>query len=178
MARTIQPAPRSGVSMLLPFIVLVVVIAAVILVAALMVLPEGNSSPEGVLEEYADASNERDTKRMLDQTVFCFTPGYEQFIPELEDSLFILDPEITIISSEILYKEDMNQDQEEYAQELIQTIELGMSVDVEDYCYIDSTYTLEYRALGMSQSSGPGLLCVLIVGDWYLALPTLILPTW
>jgi hypothetical protein len=172
MSRGLQTSPRPGLNGLLPFILLLLVVAAVIIAFSLAIFLAGKKSPTEVFEEYVDASNDRDIRRMFDQTVLRFAPDYEFRLAILEVQVFIYDPETTIISATELLKEDMDPGQIGFAEDLVSEVEDELGIVVEDYCFVEYRITIEYRALQDAEETFDGeMLCVQVEGDWYLVVP-------
>jgi len=162
---------RSGPN---PLVVAVAILAvlAVITVAVLvfLVLPQ-EDSPTDVYRRYVSASNDRDIKRMFDQTVTKFNPDYEQRLENLSEIVFFLDPEIEIVNLGVTYQANMSELQKWTAGIIIDDIESELLVDVDDYCYVYYTINVHYKGIDQTATFDGEVLCVDIDGDWYLAVP-------
>ena len=152
--------------------VAILAVLAVITIAVLifLVLPE-EDSPTDVYKEYVDASNDRDIKRMFDQTVTKFNPDYEQRLENLSEIVFVLDPEIEIVSLGVTYQANMSELQKLTAGIIIDDIESKLLVDVDDYCYLHYRIDVQYMEIDQTATFDGEVLCVDIDGDWYLAVP-------
>lgn len=157
-----------------PIVVAVAILAAlaviVVAVMVLLVLPR-EDSPTDVYKEYVDASNDRDIKRMFDQTVTRFNLDYEQRLENLSDIVFVLDPEIEIVSLGVMYQANMSELQKLTAGIVIDDIESRLHVEVADYCFVYYTVDVLYKDIGQTATFDGEVLCVDIDGDWNLALP-------
>ena len=163
------PQPRG----LRPAVLFVAIFAILLLIFAtvLVFLVLLDRSPTDVYKEYVDASNDRDIKRMFDQTVTQFTPDYEQRLGNLSNIVFIFDPEIEIVELGVTHQADLTETRKLLAQIVIDDLEAELAVQVDDYCYVYYTVTVLYEDLDQSATFDGEVLCVDIEGDWYLAVP-------
>jgi hypothetical protein len=152
---------------------LVVAVAVAVVLAALMITSNSATrSPEAVYREYVDASNDRDIKRMFDQTVTRFSDFYdEEKLTNLSEQIFFLDPQIEILDVEVLYKDNLSVMQDVAAQVIVADVEDSLSIDVTDYCYVEYTVNVEYRDIGQGGSFSGDMVCAMIDGHWYLVVP-------
>ena len=150
----------------------IIAVLAVIVVAVMifLVLPQ-EDSPTDVYKEYVDASNDRDIKRMFDQTVTRFNPDYEQRLENLSEIVFFLNPEIEIVNLGVTYQANMSEFQKLAAGIITDEIESKLLVDVNDYCYLSYTVNVHYKDIDQTATFDGEVLCVDIAGDWYLAVP-------
>jgi len=150
----------------------ILAVLAVITVAVLvfLVLPQ-EDSPTDVYKEYVDASNDRDIKRMFDQTVTKFNPDYEQRLENLSEIVFFRDPEIEIVSLGVTYQANLSEQQKWTAEIIIDDVESELLVDVDDYCYVHYRINVHYMEIDQTATFDGEVLCVDIEGDWYLAVP-------
>ena len=144
-------------------------IVAIVVLSTIPITEE--DSPEEVLAEYADATNDQDVKRMFDQTVLRFSDDYQDRLAELDDVVFALDPHLTILSSDAIYREDMTEWQLFYADVLVTEVEDLLDVQVDDFCVLEYTYTIEYQDTGDEATFTTETVCAKMYGDWYLVLP-------
>jgi len=162
-----RPGPNP---LLVAVAVLAVLAVIVVAVMVLLVLPQ-EDSPTEVYKEYVDASNDRDIKRMFDQTVTKFNPDYEQRLENLSNIVFFLDPEIEIVSLGVTYQANMSEFQKLTAGIITDDIESKLLVDVDDYCYVHYRIDVHYMEIDQTATFNGEVLCVDIDGDWYLAVP-------
>jgi len=162
-----RPGPNPLVVAAAILAVLAVITVAVIV---FLVLPR-EDSPTDVYKEYVDASNDRDIKRMFDQTVTKFNPDYEQRLENLSNIVFFLDPEIEIVSLGVTYQANMSEFQKLTAGIITDDIESKLLVDVDDYCYVHYRIDVHYMEIDQTATFNGEVLCVDIDGDWYLAVP-------
>jgi len=157
-----------------PLVVAVAIIAvlAVIVVAVMvfLVLPQ-EDSPADVYKEYVDASNDRDIKRMFDQTVTRFDLDYEQRLENLSEIVFFLNPEIEIVNLSVTYQANISEFHKLTAGIIIDDIESKLVVDVNDFCYVHYRIDVHYMEIDQTATFDGEVLCVDIDGDWYLAVP-------
>ncbi|HEX9907994.1 MAG TPA: hypothetical protein VGB78_05940 [Thermoplasmata archaeon] len=159
--------PRGKVVFILFFVSLAIVAIAVL--STIPIIEE--DSPEDALADYADALNDRDVKRMFDQTVLRFSDEYQDRLSELEDLVFVYDPYMTVNSSHAVYREDMTDLELLFAEALVTGVEDLFDVQVDDFCILEYTYTIEYRELGFESTFTVETVCAKMYGDWYLVFP-------
>jgi hypothetical protein len=150
--------------------VLAVLAVIVVAVMVFLVLPQ-EDSPTDVYKEYVDASNDRDIKRMFDQTVTKFNSDYKQRLENLSESVFFLDPEIEIVSLGVTYQANLSELQKWTAEIIIDDIESELLVDVDDCCYVSYAVNVHYKDIDQTATFDGEVLCVDIDGYWYLAVP-------
>ena len=157
-----------------PAIVLGAVAMVIIIVAvpylALVVLND-ERSPSEVYREYVDASNDRDIKRMFDQTVTKLTPDYEDRLANLSQIIFLLDPYITINSLDVTSQDEMSIDQELVAQILTDDLASTLSVTVDAVCYLSYNVSIEYRDIDQTATFEGDIFCGHVSGEWLLIIP-------
>jgi hypothetical protein len=163
--------PRRGLRPAVAAAVILVVAAMVLVPILVFVVLPGGESPTDVYKEYVDASNDRDVKRMFDQTVTQFNPDYEQRLENLSNTVFFLDPEIDIVDLGVTYGANMSELQELTAQTIIDDIETELQINVDDYCYVHYSVNVHYREIDQTASFDGEVLCVNVDGKWLLAVP-------
>lgn len=152
---------------------LVIAVVAAVILASLLIfeMTPANESPTDAYREYVDASNDKNIKRMFDQTVTRFTDDYESRLENLSDTMFHLNPKIEIVELEEINKDNITILQELEAQVLIPDLEYRLSVTVEDFCYLQYTVNITYQDIDQGAEISGEVLCVMIDGHWYLAIP-------
>jgi len=164
------PQPKRAASAVALLTVAAVMVIVIVLILLFVVLPQGNS-PTKAYREYVDASNDRDIKRMFDQTVTRFTPDYEDRLDNLSSIVFLLNPQIDIQSLSVTYQSNMSGLEKITAEVIVSDVEDKLSVDVGDYCYVDYTISIYYADIDQTATFPGQVLCVSINGHWYLAVP-------
>lgn len=159
------PDPRKLLAL---FFATLAIIAVVVLVVANYGL-EGGNTPQGTLEDYADALNNGDMRGMLDQTVLSLSPEYESWLALWGETVLQGGPQLEISNVSIINKEDFTPLQQWEAEDAIEDIRTELGKTVEDYCLVTYTAVLSYDAFGSEQFDSETL-CVLIDGTWYLYL--------
>lgn len=152
---------------------MILAMIAVILALAVLLLAVSfdHDSPTDVYRKYVDESNDRDIRRMFDQTATKFTPDYEERLENLSAVIFLFDPQIEILSLGVVYEANMSDMERLAAEIVIDDVESKLSVEVDDYCYVHYSVSIHYLEIDQTASFTGQVLCVSIDGDWYLAVP-------
>ena len=164
------PPPGGSNPAVVAIAVLAVLALVVVAVLVLLVLPS-ERSPTDVYRQYVNASNDRDIKRMFDQTVTQFSPDYEQRLGNLSSVVFFLDPMIEIVDLGVTSKANMSGVQTLAAQVITDDVETRLSVGVDDYCYVHYSVKVNYRDIDQTAAFDGEMLCVKIDGRWLLVVP-------
>ncbi|MEM3049628.1 MAG: hypothetical protein QXQ13_06810 [Thermoplasmata archaeon] len=159
------PDPRKLLAL---FFAALAIIAVVVLVVA-NYGPEGGNTPQGTLEDYADALNDGDVRGMFDQTVLSLSPEYESWLELSGETVLQGGPHLEISNVKVIDKEDFTAWQQWEAEDAIEDIRTELGKTVEDYCLLTYTAVVTYKEFG-SQEFDAETLCVLIDGTWYLYL--------
>jgi len=169
--RGLPMATKSRVN--IPLLAFGIAIVAAVILAVLLLsgVFQQEMSPEDRYREYVDASNDRDVRRMFDQTVTRFNNDYDLRLENLSNLVFFLNPKITILNLSVVDQEDFTLLQDIQAQVIISDVEDKLSITVDDSCYVQYTVNVEYQDIDQNAVFDGEVLCVSVNGHWYLAVP-------
>lgn len=163
-----QPPKKS---LKVPIIIAVVVIVVIAAVAgAFLLMGSGKqSSPENVLEAYADAYNNGDYTEAFHLTDAHFLPESE-FEDQVDDAELYNDEDsnLRILSMDTEYSSEMSSGDIEDIEEDIDEIEDEYDITIDDFAILE--FRTEYEYDGETETDSGELYCIKVDGNWYLCI--------
>ena len=180
--------PAGGGSTTLVVITIIVVIIVIIASIGSYFLISGlsgddngnNTTPKEALNMFVDQFNSGDIEGAYDSTIFGLGNDYGAFIEAQKIGFGDDLPQLTIEDVSVTESDDMSISERNEAEILIVDIESEYYVEVDDYCLIEYTLTVDYSTEEKTVSGG--VICVKVDGTWYLTdglhAPSAILGAW
>ncbi len=161
---------KSQLGSILPAIFVVVVLIGSLAVAFVTLNDDDGTptssvisyTPDGSFIGLFDAYNAGDARTMTDFTIYYFSDQYEQIVTEFEGE--IEDNVITVLETEVFYREDMATGDQDNIQQRADFIADQFGITIDDFCVV--VYECDFGG-EVDQGS---MICYNVGGQWYVTL--------